>query len=123
LPGGPSITFTSKEISERNLILIGVKDNVNNASLAEWLLKILGITIPESNIQIRLISTLKKDNAAPQPTEEIKPTSNYTASLFFDSKEDGKKMMIFCAKPNNSKAVSEILEGKRTVTLYMVKDK
>lgn len=80
---GPQNNFKANESSERYLFLKGVNHSVNEQDIADWVEECINVEVDPSNIKIT------KNNSV---------ESTYNASIFFEEKEHGTKLMIFCAK-------------------------
>ncbi|KAL4451080.1 hypothetical protein ABPG74_021402 [Tetrahymena malaccensis] len=110
---GPIITFKSNESSERNLFFQGVKIDIKEQDIADWILKTINVTVSTDSIKIR-----KRTKQA--YNEDNLQTNN--VSVFFDSQAEGQKLMIFCSKPANKNFVDQIFDNRHKVTLYLKKN-
>ncbi|KAL4451077.1 hypothetical protein ABPG74_021399 [Tetrahymena malaccensis] len=110
---GPTIKFNSNEINERNLYLKGVRFNINEQDIADWILKTINVLVEPENIKI--YNNVK-------PILDSKKQKEKDISVFFDSQVDGKRFMVFCADPSNKNLVDEIFHNRHKVTLYLKKN-
>ncbi|EAR92921.1 polyadenylate-binding protein (macronuclear) [Tetrahymena thermophila SB210] len=110
---GPTINFKSNESSERNLFFLGVKIDIKEQDIADWIQKAIGVSVPTESIKI-------KKRTKPANADDQLKTNN--VSVFFDSQADGQKLMIFCAKQSNKNSVDEIFDNRHKVTLYLKKN-
>lgn len=119
----PYINYQTSEISEKNIFIQGLTNDINEEKLAAWLKEKLAIEVDLHDIKIRASNPPKQ--ASPETPQQTPAAGanlvSYQCYIYFNLKEHGQKLMEFCANPKNQQAVYEIFQDRRKITLNLSK--